>query len=457
MYSTKSKEQVPVICGKSRQVLRFFIAARAMAMLCLAVLLFLRLGVANAEEGSAARNRQSQAIRAEIFEQLSKAQEAQEKGKLGEALKYLDAVKERSSKKPLQPYEEAQLWNFYAYIYLAQEKYDQAVTAFGKVLAQPDLPEGLLTNTQYALAQLYMMQGESRKAIKQLEQWFVTVKNPGPDAYVLLGQAYLQENRQDDALKALLSAFDVAKQQGKAEKENWYALLQYIYAEKQLFNKQEEVLKILVSRWPKKLYWLSLFGVYSELGNEVARLNVLETAYVQGMLDQKNYVLTLAQLLASNGMPYKAAKVLEKGMADKLIEPDADNLERVGEYWRLAQEVDKALPYLVQAAKNAKDGKPGMRLAYLYLSLYQYDNAAKQIRESLARGGVSRPIEAQILLGTALFHAKQYEQATRVFEAIVKAPQETGSSKYREQALQWLELIKSELKRIEEIKTYLVS
>lgn len=410
-----------------------------------------------AEEKPPEKTRQTQSIRADVFDKLSKAQEAQEKGDIEAALKYLDVLKSRSGKKELKPYEKAQLWNFYAYAYLTKENYSKAINAFEKVLAQPGLPEGLEVSTRFTLAQLHMANGNVTEAIVLLEQWFVIAKNPGADAYVLLAQAYIQDKRVDDALKPLLSAFDVAKKQGKPEKENWYALLQYVYAEKQQYKKQVNVLHVLVSRWSKKQYWLSLFGVYAELEDETLQLNVLETAYVQGMLDQKGYLITLAQLLAINEAPYKAAKVMEKAIADKLVEPDAQNLERLGEYWRLAQEIDKALPNLVKAAKLAEDGKPGMRLAYLYMSLYQYKNAAKQIKASLSKGGVRKPVDAQMLMGTALFHAEQYEQAGKVFQSVVKMTREKEMEKQHKQAQQWLDIIKSEIKRVEEVKAYLAS
>lgn len=432
------------------------LAIRMIIVLIVSQLLFVGF-VFSEQQKPPEKTRQTQSIRADVFDVLSKAQEAQEKGDFDEALKHLDVLKSRSGKKELKPYEKAQLWNFYAYAYLSKENYPKAISAFEKVLAQPDLPEGLLTSTRFTLAQLHLADGHVKKAISLLEQWFTIAKNPGPDAYVLLAQAYIQDKRVDDALKPLLSAFEVAKKQDREEKENWYALLQYIYAEKQLYKKQEKVLRILVSRWPKKQYWLSLFGVYSELENEQQQLNVLETAYVQGLLDQKGYVVTLAQLLAANGAPYKAAKVMEKAIEDKLVEPDAKNMERLGEYWRLAQEIEKALPNLVEAAKLADDGKPGMRLAYLYMSLYQYKNAAQQIKAALAKGGVRHPVDAQMLRGTALFHAKEYDQASKVFQSVVKVAREQEMEKQYKQAQQWLDIIKSEIKRDEEVKAYLAS
>lgn len=431
---------------------KFIISSSKMLMLGS---LLLVLNATAQQENNQKKTHQTQAISADVFDVLSKAQQAQEKGDFDETIQYLDELKARNGKKELKPYEKAQLWSFYAYAYLSKENYPKAISAFKKVLEQPDLPEAQITNTYYTLAQLYLADDHVQQAITLLEQWFTMVTNPVPDAYVLLAQAYIQDKQFDAALKPLLSAFAIAKKQDKEEKENWYVLLQYIYAEKQQYKKQEEVLRLLVSRWPKKQYWLGLFGVYSVLENEKQQLNVLETIYVQGLLDQKSYLISLAQLLVANGTPFKAAKVMEQALADNLIESDAKNLERLGEYWRLAQEVNKALPYFIQAAKLAEDGAPGMRLAYLYMSIYQYQNAAQQIQLALSKGGVKRPLDAQILLGTALFHAGQYEQAALVFQALVKVTKERELEKQQKQAQQWLQLIKAEIKRIEEVKAYL--
>jgi len=105
----------------------------------------------------------------------------------------------------------------------------------------------------------------------------------------------------------------------------------------------------------------------------------------------------------------------------------------------------------------ADDGKPGLRLAYLYMSLYQYENAAQQIKASLLKGGVRRPIDAQMLMGTALFHAQKYQQASTVFQSVVKTTREKEMEKQNKQALQWLKIIESEVRRVEEVKAYLAS
>ncbi len=58
------------------------------------------------------------------------------------------------SKKGLTPYELAQIWNITAYSYYLQERYQDAINAYDKVMAQPELPEALMLSTLKTKAQL---------------------------------------------------------------------------------------------------------------------------------------------------------------------------------------------------------------------------------------------------------------------------------------------------------------
>lgn len=394
-------------------------------------------------------------ISAAVYDELVKAQEAQEKGDTAAAITILDGLKSRTGRRALKPYELAQMWNFYAYAYLADENYKQAIQAFTQLLAQEDLPAQLISSTQYTLAQLYFAEGDVKKAIQLLENWFKTADNPSPDAYVLLAQMYLQTEQLDNALKQLLTAFDIAKAQNRPEKENWYALLQYVYAEKKQYKNQLKALEVLVNRWPKRNYWLALMGTYSELGMDKQQLAAMDAAYQQGMLDQENYLISYAQMLMANQQPFQAAKVMQRGLDNQQITANVKNLERIGEYYRRAQETKKAIPYLEQAAKASDNGEIALRLAYVYMNRYQYKEAVASVRTALSKGGIKKPLEAQFLLGQAQFHAGQFEDSRSSLAAVVKAAKQTEAERLYQQASQWLKFIDSEIKREKEIKAYL--
>ena len=347
------------------------------------------------------------------------------------------------------------MWNFYAYAYLAQENYGKAIIAFENLLKQEDVPQGLALSTQFTLAQLHFSEGDVKEAIAMLEAWFREAENPGPDAYVTLAQAYTQDEQLDKALKQLLKAFDVAKKQQREAKENWYSLLQYIYAEKKQYSKQIDVLEILVNRWPKRNYWLALVGAYGQQDMQDKQLAAMESAYVQGMLDQEGYLVSYAQMLAAEDAPYKAAKVMDKALQDEQVQASAKNLERIGEYYRRAKEVEKALPFLEKAADKADDGQTAMRLAYVYMSLYRYSEAAEMLQKALDKGKLTDSLRARLLMGQAYFHADQFDNARTSLQALVKLANRQEQEKIAGQAKEWLKYLENEIKRQQEIKKYL--
>lgn len=424
--------------------------------LAIGTLLIGSSAIAN-EETNYQKQQATTIISAQVYDELIKAQEAQEKGDVSSALRILDELKARTGRRALKPYELAQMWNFYAYAYLAKEDFSQAIHAFNQLLAQEGLPAQLINSTQYTLAQLYFSEGNVNKAISLLEAWFKSAENPSADAYVLLAQMYLQQEKFDPALKNLLQGFKVAKAQNKEEKENWYALLQYIYAEKKQYKEQLSALETLVNRWPKRNYWLAMMGAYAELGLDKKQLAAMDAAYQQGMLTQENYLVSYAQMLVAHNQPYQAAKVMQQGLDKKLISEEVKNIERIGEYYRLAQQTEQALPYLEQAAKLSDNGEIALRLAYVYMNRYQYQQAETAAKTALQKGQLRKPLEAQFILGQAQFHAGHFTPARETLSALVRAAQKGEDERLYKQASQWLKYLEGEIKRQQEIKAYLQS
>jgi tetratricopeptide (TPR) repeat protein len=416
----------------------------------------LSLGQVLAEEEKKPATRKTPALSNAVYEKLSAAQQASEAGNLQEAIAILDDLKNQTGKKELNSYEKANLWNFYAFIYYSKEMLPEAIKAYEMVLKQPDIPEAMEISTMYSLSQLYFVIEDYPKAIKSLTDWFKVAENPAPDAYIFLGQAYFQIKDYDNALKQIEKGMQIAKAKGKELKENWFLLLRFLYNEKNNTKKQLEVLQYLVKTWPKKDYWVGLSGIYGELNQENNQLHALEAAYVQGLLDRDSELVSLAQLFAANGMPYKAAKVMEKGLNEKKVKNTPKNIERLGEYWRRAQETEKALPYLETAARDSEDGEPYIRLAYLYFSLDKYQEAAKAAAGGLKKGGLKRPMEAQMLLGQSLFYVDKYDEARSAFQKIL-ADTDKKNARNRQTAKQWMQYMEREILRQKEISRYLQS
>ena len=116
------------------------------------------------------------------------------------------------------------------------------------------------------------------------------------------------------------------------------------YYELKDFKRMISVLKELIRLYPKEQYLLTLAGVYSELGDTLKQLALTEALYESGYVTQSHHVVNLANLYLLHGVPYKAAKVLQKEIDSKNVKADERNLRLLSQAWYQAREDEKGDP-----------------------------------------------------------------------------------------------------------------
>jgi len=412
---------------------------------------------------SVSMNVSASSLRAPIYKALEEAKLKQEEGKIDEVFAILNRLQNYSGKKALKPYEKAFVTNFTAYAWLAKEDYPKALSTFQALLALDDVPDVLSVSALYTMGQLYLVTEEPKQSIAALKKWFAKVEKPSPDAYVLFAQAYLQLKDFDQALKALDNAFRLAKAQQREEKENWYALLQYIYAEKGNFAKQEDALEVLVDRWPKAQWWLALGGAYAQQEKEAKQLYAMDAAYQQGLFTRGDYIISMSQLLSIQGAPWYAAKAMQKALDQGLVEANFKNLQRLGDYYQRAKDLDKAVVYLQRATELAEDGETSLRLANVYMRQYNYPKAEAFIQKALRQGDLRNALQAKLLLGEVQVYLKAFDKAQKTFASVKQSTQNythaDGEVDLRlkrlfAQASRWLDYAKREQKRLQALEQW---
>ncbi|RMF09283.1 MAG: hypothetical protein D6763_07990 [Alphaproteobacteria bacterium] len=342
-----------------------------------------------------------------------------------------------------------QLWNFYGYVYISMDDYPRAIRAYEQILKIPDADPRFQNSIMYNLAQLYMATEQYKKTISTLDQWFKVADAPTPQAYLLYGQAYYLLDDFRNARQPVEKAIELAKERGEEPQESWYQLIRHIYYELGEKEKALDVVHILLRNWPKKIYWLQLSSMYGELNREKLQLSALEAAYRNGHLDQSKELENLAQLYLYHGVPYKAAKVMQEGMRAGLIEKDADNWELLSRGWLNAQEYEKAVEPLRQAARMSDDGELYLRLAQVYSQLDDNAKVIEALELALRKGGLRRPDDAYVLKGMAEFELDRLSDARKSFQQAAK------SKNSRKLAQTWIKYIDNEAKRREEIRKFL--
>src|SRR5690606_41647507 len=92
------------------------------------------------------------------------------------------------------------------------------------------------------------------------------------EAKVLLGQAYYQTERKNDALRLVEEAIREQESKGVLPKEGWWSLQRVLYYEKDDYKRVVDILKKLIKHYPSFSYWRQLGGMYGELNQEINQL-----------------------------------------------------------------------------------------------------------------------------------------------------------------------------------------
>src|SRR6056297_364551 len=395
------------------------------------------------QEGDQQKTRKAEALSKAVYEKLTEAQELADNQQFNEAIRVLDSL---ARDEGLSDYERANMLNFYGFIYYNQGNTAKAVESYERLLSIPELEPQLRTQTLYTLAQLYAVQEQFPKTIDLLKQWFELANNPGPQAYVLLGQSYAQTEQYGLMIPQIEKAIEVARERETEVREEWWNLLYYGYYQQNDFPKVKEILKILLANWPKKSYWTALAGVYSELGEEQNMLAAYEAAYTQDLLSSESELVTLAQLYLQGEIPYKAARVLSEGIESGNIEETGKNYRLLSQAWQLAQEPQQAVPALQQAARLTDDGELNARLAVAYLNLDRYDDCIQAGRQALDKGGVREPNDVRVTIGMCQYNLDRYQDARQTFMVVRR------DDDYRKLGNQWVSVIDGEIQRLEQLR-----
>lgn len=390
------------------------------------------------DDGSDRKTKQTVAMSQKVYEQLMAIQEQVEAKQYGAAQTGINALLQQEK---LSPYEVAQIWNLTGYSYYLQEKYPEAINAYDRVLAQPELPEALMLSTLKTKAQLQFTVEDYPAALRTIEQLMAAVAEPAADVYMLQGQAYFQMNDYRKALDPIKKAVDMYRAQGNTPRENWLLLLRVCYYELGDFPNMIKVLEELIAYYPKDTYLLTLAGAHSELGDTRKQLTIVEVLYEKGLLTSQSHIVNLANLYLLHETPYKAAVLLDREIKAGRVPENDRNLRLLSQAWYTAREDEKSIPPLAKAAELSNDGELYVRLAQSHINLENWDEAGKALQQGLRLGGLTRRDTASIMLGMALFNQKKFSAAREAFQDAM------DDQRSRRTAQQWIAYVDSEIER----------
>jgi len=401
---------------------------------------------ASAEKKSYRAVKKVPAMRNRVYAQLSRAQKLADEGDKIEGFEVLAEVEDRLSS--LNSYERAMLFNFYGFMYYANEDITLAIDSFNKVVAETAIPDSLIISTLYSLAQLSMQEQDYKGALNYLTRWqALNGKTLTSNQEMLFAQVYYQDKDFVNSLKHTQAAINLTEAENKNPKENWLTLQRAAYYELNQPKQVTKVMEKLVKLFDKPQYWLQLSSMYGEIGEEDKQMAVMEAAYQAGYITKSADIITIAQLYQFHGAPYKSAAVLSEAIEEGTIFADEKHLSLLANAYLAAKEDDKAIQVLTRVSDIAQTGKHTALLAQTYLNTEQWQAAINASTLALSRfakhkEGKDKVVKdianMHLLQGMANFNLKHFERSLTAFNRAAKFDSTQKS------AMQWGKYVERE-------------
>lgn len=381
----------------------------------------------------------------EVQETLAPEEGSGKKPDVNGAIALLNDMERKKDK--LNKAELAQLYQFYGYAYYQKDDTKKATKYYELVLAQsPQIPCGTEVQMLMTVGQMHFMLEDYKTAIKFMKRWENMTTIVGSDQLAVMSQVYYQLGDSKNSLVYINRAVKKFEDKGKTPKENWFALQRALYYEKEDFKTVTKVLTKLVRYYPKTDYYKQLAGMYGLQGQQKNQMHMLDAVYVMGGLKKEKELVNLAYLYMDVDTPYRAAKILEKGLKQKVIEPTSKNLELLGNAWIMASETKKSIPVMERAAAKSDKGELYSTLSRTYLNNDQFQKAITAGNKAIKRGGLKRADQLNLALGMAHLELKQYEKAIKQFKSAAK---DKRSEKF---AKNWIKYAENEKRREKSLK-----
>ncbi len=201
-----------------------------------------------------------------------------------------------------------------------------------------------------AIAQLYLIDSQPEKArevlVPALEAPAGEGLNHAAQAYVIVAISYQIQERWRDSLPWLVQAEAYAT----SIPENWLAMRAAAEFQIRDFAAAEVTMKRLVERAPdKRNYWVQLAAAQQFQDKQAEQLVSLEIAHQRGLLSGSSEELLMIQLQAAQDMPARAARNLERRIADQTSADSdiANELRLLSAFQRQARDLAAAAKTMV--------------------------------------------------------------------------------------------------------------
>jgi tetratricopeptide (TPR) repeat protein len=309
----------------------------------------------------------------------------------------------RLFERPLSDLAAAHAYRAAGAVFAEQGAFEPSVTAFEHALRLGALAEGDAQDVRYNLAKLDQYLERPERALDWFQSWFERLERPDSGDYRTILYALQRAGLVEDALR--WSAIALERLPG--EELDWHFERSSMQVELGRFDEIEHEVSLLAATSPEQAARVvRMSSSFFREDGEARAAGLLEWAWLHGLLDAEHQV-ELAKSYLASGDSYAAARLLERGLYDRVIDAEPSHWLLLAESWLAVHDVARALEPLRNAADQSGDPELYERLARLYFELRDWSGAEDALRAAPAEGSAER----RLLLFAALFLQTRFDEA----------------------------------------------
>ncbi len=382
-------------------------------------------------------------VTSKTYKALTEIQEIMGQGNTAEAFSRLNTLLAEVEEDSL---DKALTLQTLGYVEMARENFPRAIEHLKASLALNKLPQKVVYNVGYMVAQLYAAQGEYQQALEFAEGWFASLESPKPGQTIFMANIYAQTGQYEKSVpyaeKAIAASDNLRESKPQ---ESWYQLLAANYFELKRYRKAAATLARMLELWPDNAgYWEQLAGVYVTLDDEKMALATLKSAFAGNYLEKESTIKSLVQLSVTQGIPEHGARMLEHSFEQELLPKSEDYLEMLAQAYAAARERERAIDAYRRLAEVSGDGEAWVAVSNIYVEKGEWEEAEQALRRALAKK-LESPGKARLLLGIAQIEQGDFAEGRKSLEKAQVEPKVAASAarwlKYAEdmqRQAQWL-------------------
>lgn len=195
----------------------------------------------------------------------------------------------------------------------------------------------------------------------------------------------------------------------------------------------------LVYEYPnKKEYWLQKSSVHQLAGDFQRASNVKELAYLQGYIDTDSDFINLAQLLASQGDPFKVAMLLQREIAQDRIQRSEKIQRLIYSALLEAKEIDRAIDAMKVGYEKYGSVQDGLLLSQYLVEKERWQEARDSLMQLIADKSLAEEQNGEVLflLGISQFRLDDSKAA------LISLGKASALPKTSSKAKSWMNYIK---------------